>query len=79
MNKKDKTPLNDKGRPHGKWVVYRNNDKIKYEGNLFNGLQHGKWVWYNLDGTIDMKGSFNNGNQIGYWGRGITGRYYINT
>ena len=52
MEKKDKTPYNEKGEPHGYWEVYWGDGNIAFKGNYINGEKNGLWEHYNGDGTL---------------------------
>ena len=40
---RDKKPLNGKGRPHGRWVVYENqkSKKVVFRAYFIDGLNYG--------------------------------------
>ena len=51
------------GKKHGKvQVFYKNNNKLRYEGNYNNGLMDGKWTYYWENGNKKVEGLFKNGN-----------------
>lgn len=64
--KKDITPTNDKGEPHGYWEIYYTNGQLWYIGNFVNRREHGYWEEYYPDGELIYKGYYDNGKKVDY-------------
>jgi len=68
MKKKQNiTPFNAKGEPHGEWIMYCSNGRLRHKGNYINGKEVGEWISYSSNGQLWFKGSYNNGKEIGMW------------
>ena len=67
QTKKDKTPLNKKGQPHGYWEDYYSNGQLWYKGNYVNGIRHGYWESYRANGQLHYKGKYANKKPVGLW------------
>jgi antitoxin component YwqK of YwqJK toxin-antitoxin module len=65
--KKDITPINEKGEPHGSWEVYWYNGQLYFKGNYVNDNVHGYWEVYYPNGQLCYKGNYLNGKEHGYW------------
>jgi antitoxin component YwqK of YwqJK toxin-antitoxin module len=37
----DKTPFNDKGKRHGRWIVYYENNNQPFMATYVNGIEYG--------------------------------------
>jgi antitoxin component YwqK of YwqJK toxin-antitoxin module len=53
--KKDITPYNEKGVPHGCWERYWSDGLLSCKGNWDNGKRNGYWEWYNSNGELIYK------------------------
>jgi antitoxin component YwqK of YwqJK toxin-antitoxin module len=58
---------NEKGKRHGYWEIYYENDQLMSKGNYVNDKEHGYWEWYHDNGQLDSKGNYLNGKLHGYW------------
>jgi antitoxin component YwqK of YwqJK toxin-antitoxin module len=65
--KKDITPCNEKGEPHGYWEEYFPNGQLMFKGNFVDGKQHGYLERYYTNGQLCYKGNYVNGERHGYW------------
>ena len=65
--KKNKTPLNKKGQPHGFWEKYYDNGQLFSKGNFVNGKADGYWETYFYTGKLLCKGKFVKNNRVGLW------------
>ena len=67
QTKKDITPFNEEGEPHGYWEIYYPSGKLWFKGNYVNGKQDGYWEWYHSNGKLMYKGNYVNDKKVGIW------------
>ena len=67
QTKKDITPFNEEGEPHGYWESYYSNGQLYYKGNYVNGEKNGYWEVYYLGERIMHRGNYINDEEVGLW------------
>jgi antitoxin component YwqK of YwqJK toxin-antitoxin module len=65
--KKDITPKNNQGQPHGYWEQYWSDGQLDYKGSYNNGKRDGWWECYWLDSQLWYRGNYINEKQDGLW------------
>ena len=63
---KDKSPENEDGKAHGRWVIYHPNGNLHYTGAFINGERVGKWEWWHNTGEYRGHDFWKNGDIEGH-------------
>ena len=55
------------GKPHGEWLEYHENGKLKKKRNYKDGKLEGESLWYHKNGQLESKGNFKDDKKEGEW------------
>jgi antitoxin component YwqK of YwqJK toxin-antitoxin module len=65
--RKDITPFNKQGQPHGWWEEYWPDGQLMLKGNYIYGKKDGFWKFYFPEGQLWYQGNYINEKEDGCW------------